>query len=203
MEEINTRERFLKEGKKEFLKNGFKDTSLRQISKKLGLTLGAFYGCFKNKEDLFDAIVFRPAEELLDYYVTFHNNYMALEPKNQLNSLGKVPKEGLNAMLEYMYRHYEECKLLFCRSAGTKYEDYIEEFISVEVDSTRRFLNLMKENMFFSPEIDDQLSHNLASMLFKGIIEVFEHDMSYEHARSYVNKLQLFHTAGWMRLFEE
>lgn len=203
MEELSTRERFLEAGKKEFLKKGFKDTSLRQISKELGLTIGAFYGCFKSKEDLFDAIVSGPAEELLDYYVTYQKNYMAQKPESQLKHLGDASKEGLNAMLDFMYKYYDEFKLVFCRSSGTKYESYLEKFISVEVDSTRKFLNLMEENMFFSAEIDEQLSHNLATMLFKGVIEVFEHDMAYEHAKSYVNKLQLFYTAGWMRLFEE
>jgi len=202
MEEINTKKKFLEAGKKEFLEKGFKDASLRQISKKLGFTLGAFYGCFKSKEDLFDAIVSEPAEEMFNYYVACHENYMAENPGVQRNRLGKASEEALNSMLDYMYKHYDEFKLLFCRSTGTKYESYLERFVSVEVDSTKQFLNLMKENKFFSADIDDQLSHNLSSMLFKGIIEVFEHDMSYDHAKSYVHKLHLFYTAGWMRLFE-
>jgi AcrR family transcriptional regulator len=203
MEETNTREKFLEAGKKEFLEKGFKDASLRQISKKLGFTLGAFYGCFKSKEDLFESIVSEPAGELFDYYVECHKNYFADGPDIQRKRLGKASGEALNDMIDYMYEHYDEFKLLFCKSAGTKYESYLEKFISVEVDSTKQFLNLMKENMFFSVEIDDQLSHNLSSMLFKGIIEVFEHDMSYEHAKSYIHKLHMFYTAGWMRLFEE
>ena len=36
---------------------GFKDASLRNIVKEAGLTTGAFYGYFNNKEELFNALV--------------------------------------------------------------------------------------------------------------------------------------------------
>lgn len=203
MEEAITKEKFLEEGKKEFLEKGYKETSLRQICKNLSLTLGAFYGYFKGKEDLFNAIVSTPAEELLNSYIKYHNDYTALNPEKQYERVGDVSADALNNMLDYMYQHYDAFKLLFCRASGTKYEFYLENFISVEVASTKQFLNLMEINGFFSADIDDQLSHNLASMMFRGIIEIFEHDMTYEHAKKYINKLRLFYTAGWMKLFEE
>lgn len=202
MEEILTKEKFLEEGKKEFLLKGYRETSLRYLSKKLNFTLGAFYGYFKSKEDLFDAIVFKPAQELLAYYTKCHEDYMEQDPKTQFDKVGDVSGNALRFMLDYMYDYYDEFKLLFCRSAGTKYEFYLEQFIAIEENSTIQFLDLMKENGILSVEIDDQLNHNLASMLFKGIIEIFEHDMSYEHAKDYVHKLRMFYTAGWMKLFE-
>ncbi len=202
MEEVLTREKFLEEGKKAFLERGFQNTSLRQLCAMLGLTLGAFYGCFKSKEDLFDAIVAEPAANLLDYYRKSHENYTKQDPKAQHDHLGEASADALRTMVDYMYEHYEVFKLLFCRSFGTKYESYLEQFIAIEVESTKIFLDTMKENHFFFVEIDEQLSHNLSSMLFKGLIEIFEHDMSYEHAADYVHKLMLFYTAGWMKLFE-
>jgi len=203
MGEIPTKEKFLEEGKKEFLKLGFKETSLRQLCKNLGFTLGAFYGYFKSKEDLFDAIVSVPAEKLLDCYTKYHVDYMEQDPRTQFDHIGDCSAYALETMLNYMYEYFEEFKLLFCCSVGTKYEPYFEQFISIEVSSTRKFFNLMKENGILFVEIDDQLSHNLATMLFKGIVEIFEHDMTYEYAKGYVHKLQLFYTAGWIRLFEE
>ncbi|MEA5083206.1 MAG: TetR/AcrR family transcriptional regulator [Lachnospiraceae bacterium] len=198
-----TKEKFLEEGKKEFLKKGYKGTSLRQLCKDLGLTQGAYYGYFKGKEDLFNEIVSQPAEELFDFYVNCHREYMALDPSDQYQKIREASTESLNSMVDYMYRYYDEFKLLFCRCSGTKYEEYIERFINIEVASTRKFLDAMEANGFFAANIDDQLSHNLASMLFKGIIEIFEHDMTYEHAKEYINKLRIFYTAGWMKLFQK
>lgn len=131
------------------MEKGYKETSLRQLCKKIGLTQGAFYGYFNGKEDLFDAIVSVPAEELLTCYVKYHKDYMAQDPEAQYEQVGDISTEALNTMLDYMCKYYDEFKLLFCRSIGTKYESYMEQFISIEVVSTRRFLNLMETNGFF------------------------------------------------------
>lgn len=197
-----TKERFLEAGKQEFLKKGYKEASLRQIAKNLGFTLGAFYGYFKSKADLFDGIVAQPAKELLDQFITYHKNYQSQSPQIQLDHLEISPSEALLEMVSYMYQYFEEFKLIFCQSAGTKYEHFLEKLVAVEVQSSKDFIELMKQNGYFSAEIDDQLCHILASMLFNGIIEVFAHDMNYEYAIKYVKKLELFYTAGWMKLFD-
>ena len=41
----------------EFLEKGFQGASLRNIVKEAGVTTGAFYGYYKSKEELFDALV--------------------------------------------------------------------------------------------------------------------------------------------------
>ena len=41
--------------KAEFLEKGYKDASLRNIVKSVGMTTGAFYGYYKSKEELFEA----------------------------------------------------------------------------------------------------------------------------------------------------
>lgn len=203
MTELITRERFLEAGRKEFLEKGFKEVSLRQICKDLGLTLGAFYGYFKSKEDLFETIVSKPANELLEYYISSHKEFSELDPKSQKEQMNDEAGDGLRTMLDFMYQNYDEFKLVFCRSAGTKYDNYLEEFIEVEMEATKQFLEIMKQNNYFEVDIDKQLNHILSSMLFQGIIEIFEHDMTYEYAVKYVNKLRIFYTAGWMKLFEE
>lgn len=45
----DTRSKILEIEKKEFLKHGFKDASLRGIVKEAGFTQGAFYGYYKDK----------------------------------------------------------------------------------------------------------------------------------------------------------
>ena len=62
----STREKILEAGKKEFLEKGFRDASLRTIVKEAGVTTGAFYGYYKSKEDLFDALVTEPYEKMME-----------------------------------------------------------------------------------------------------------------------------------------
>ena len=52
-----SRERLIECAKKEFLEKGFAKASLRQIAAEAGLTTGAVYFFFKDKNGLFGAVV--------------------------------------------------------------------------------------------------------------------------------------------------
>ena len=64
MNEINSKsfesvtvKSIIQAAKREFYEYGYKSSSLRRIVKDAGVTTGAFYGYFKNKEELFDYVV--------------------------------------------------------------------------------------------------------------------------------------------------
>ena len=60
-ESQTTLERIHRAAKAEFLEKGYKDASLRNIVKSVGMTTGAFYGYYKSKEELFEDIVYKSA----------------------------------------------------------------------------------------------------------------------------------------------
>ena len=49
--------RILQSAREEFLSKPYEQVSLREICQKAGVTTGAFYNRYKNKEELFDALV--------------------------------------------------------------------------------------------------------------------------------------------------
>lgn len=72
--ECSTLETILAVASREFLQKGFQGASLRSIVKQAGVTTGAFYGYFKSKEELFDALVKEHDTYMLDLYqVTLEN----------------------------------------------------------------------------------------------------------------------------------
>ena len=60
-----TQQSILQAGKKEFLAKGFQAASLRNIAKEAGVTTGAFYGYYKIKEELFDALEAQPYQPMM------------------------------------------------------------------------------------------------------------------------------------------
>ena len=56
-DEKATREKLMEYARQEFLEKGYMKASLRSICKKAGVTTGALYFFFQNKEDLLSAIV--------------------------------------------------------------------------------------------------------------------------------------------------
>ena len=51
------RSRIVMAARNEFIKNGFKKTSMRTISAKSGIVLGNIYNYFKTKDDIFYAVL--------------------------------------------------------------------------------------------------------------------------------------------------
>ena len=68
-ESQTTLERIHRAAKAEFLEKGYKDASLRNIVKSVGMTTGAFYGYYKSKEELFEAIVSEHYEYILNRFI--------------------------------------------------------------------------------------------------------------------------------------
>lgn len=65
----------LEAGKREFMDKGFQGASLRSIAASLGVTTGAIYRYYTDKEALFDALVAEPAQELVDRYRSVQQSF--------------------------------------------------------------------------------------------------------------------------------
>ena len=66
--ENNTLDDILSAAKAEFSEKGFQSASLRRIVKNADVTTGAFYGYFKSKEELFDALVGEQYDTLMGMF---------------------------------------------------------------------------------------------------------------------------------------
>lgn len=199
-EELNTLESIKKAGKKEFLEKGFKSASLRQIVKNANVTTGAFYGYFSSKEALFASIVEPHAAAVMGKFMTAQTNFSQLPQEEQPNKMGVESEDCINWMIDYMYEHYDELKMLLCCSDGTSYENFVHTMVDVEVEYTFRYIDVLKALGKDVPDIDKELCHMIASGMFDGIFEVLRHDMPKERAKQFVKQLREFYTAGWMKI---
>ena len=114
-ETVGVTENLLKSATEEFLEKGFMKASLRNISAKSGVSTNSIYTRFKDKEGLFSAIVKETADGLMDIY--------------QANYEGE---EGTDFVLDYIYQHFTEFKLIFCCSTGSQYEHFLDELGKIE-----------------------------------------------------------------------
>lgn len=199
-EEIKTRENILKAAKIEFLEKGFKSASLRNIVKAAGVTTGAFYGYFSNKEALFTAIVEPHAAAVMGMFMLAQTNFAELPEEEQPEHMGVESSNCLDRMIDYMYEHFDEFKLIICCSDGTAYQNFIHNMVEVEVESTYKFIEVLRKLGNNIPQIDRQLCHILSSGMFSGVFEIVVHDMPKEHAKNYCAVLREFYVAGWKKI---
>lgn len=187
-------------GKKEFLEHGFQGASMRSIAASLGVTTGALYRYYTDKEALFEAVVEPAAGKLQDLYRQIQQSFSELPLEKQLTGLPEVTDNESRWMMDFIYDHHDAFKLIACCSAGTKYEHYIDTLIEIEVNASRLLIDAMKANGMPVQDIDDELSHIVASALFNGIFETVRHDMPREKAMQYMSSLRDFYSAGWFKL---
>ena len=107
--------------KAEFLEKGYKDASLRNIVKSVGMTTGAFYGYYKSKEELFEAIVGEHYEYILNRFIKAQEEFAQLPAARQPEVMSDISGICMYDILHYAYEHLEECKLILFCSEGTKF----------------------------------------------------------------------------------
>lgn len=77
-----THEKIIESGKLNFLNDGYERSNLRKICKDAGVTTGAFYRHFDDKEDLFISLVEPLVKELLGFYNKFEEeSFQDIEKK--------------------------------------------------------------------------------------------------------------------------
>lgn len=194
-----TQEKILQSAKKEFMEKGYLEASLRNIVKQAGVTTGAFYGCYKNKEELFEALVKDAADGLYDWYENSHNEYVKRPAEEQLNGMRQVTDDLVPEVVQYVYRHFDAFKLLFCHSAGTKYEHYLDRLVEVEAQSSLEFVKALEDAGYvLKVRPDEKLVHIISSQYFQALFEMVAHDMPLGQAAEYLQVLSNFSYFGWM-----
>jgi len=144
MKNKSTKEQILESGKRMFLKKGFKSAPLRTIVKEAGFTLGAFYGYYKTKEELFYALTNEAAEGLKRIIDSMNEEIKELPPERMIFDIMEYYNRKLPDIADYIYLHKEEMILLIKCSAGTKYERFFasvgeinRELITLGVERAR------------------------------------------------------------------
>ena len=199
-EHLSTLERIHAAARDEFLEKGFQEASLRNIVKTAGVTTGAFYGYFSSKEALFNALVEPHAAALMGKFMEAQTSFAELPEEQQPAHMGVESSSCVHWMVDYICQHRQPVKLLLTRAEGTSYEHFVHNMVEVEVESTFRFLEVLRRLGHPIPVLDRQLCHIIASGMFNGIFEIVIHDMPHAHAKQYVSQLEEFYLAGWQKL---
>ncbi len=123
-----TQDIILKTGAEYFLKYGFKNTALRKVVGDAGFTLGAFYGYYKTKEDLFYALTDDVAKGFTDIISSISKEMNNLPAEQRLFSMLDCYIDRLHELVDYICENKTGMVLLLNCSDGTKYENFTDKF---------------------------------------------------------------------------
>ena len=198
--EMTTYSNILTVAKKEFLDKGYPKASLRHIAKNAGVTTGALYGYFKNKESLFDCLVGECYARIQEMYRNILKNFQSLPSDQQLCHMEDYTVKSAKEMLNYVYDHYDEFKLIICRSEGTKYVNLVHEMAQLDLDATHAFAKTTHQVGVDTKFVHPILEHLLTSGMFTTFFEFIAHDIPRNEAMDMSVQLIAFYSAGWKRI---
>lgn len=186
--------------KTEFMGKGFQTASLRNIVKTAGVTTGAFYGYYGSKEELFAALVEPAYEYVMHQYQQAHESFENLPIEKQPEQMGKMSAECMDDLLKYSLGHTDEFYLILKCSEGTKYNSMIDDMVDLEMTSTHKYYRVLEQLGTPPPHIDERLEHIMATGLIGAFFEMVLHKMPYGDAKVFLQQLNDFYTAGWMKI---
>ncbi len=118
-----------------FKEQGYLGASMRLIAKNAGVSLGNVYRYFKNKDDLFNAIVGPVYKSYIDFINEIdelvQNNEHSCQKQSKDNTSMIEINEIKDKLLEICEEHYTELLILMEKSNGTVYQDAKQVLISL------------------------------------------------------------------------
>lgn len=196
-------ERILECAVEEFLEKGYTDASLRGIAQKAKTSTNSIYVRFKDKEGLFSAIVEPVMNELMDMFRNVQETFHGFDSETQRSEMGEYSSNEMMKMIDYMYDHFDEFRLLLDASYGTKFQNFVHEFARIETEYTYKWLESTGFTLELDGSITKELIHILDTSYFEGIFEVIRHDLSREEAKKYTSILGKYHHQGFWAILKK
>ena len=191
-DKTESHKRIIEAAKQEFLEYGYAEASLRRIAAAANIQVGGLYKHFASKDALFESLVEPAIQGFFELYHTIETAYMDEAAMNEWENQGEAVR-----VMEYIYSHLDEFKLLILRSEGTRYEDFKHEVAKLEEEATLRFLDEFKANGGRVNDFDSTEFHLLSTAYVESFFQPLIHDLDKEAAMHYAQTLQSFHTPAW------
>ena len=174
--------RILDSAREEFLSKPYEQVSLREICRKARVTTGAFYNRYSNKEELFDALVaptLKTLKACSDATESF--NYDQLDILDMRRVWDLTP-ETQRRIVEMLYNDYEGFRLLLCHAEGTRYANFIHDFVSDVTDRYYRFAEEAYRRGMAPFLIEEEELHMLLTAYWSTMFEPVIHGLPIEKA---------------------
>lgn len=192
-----THEKIMNSGRALFLKNGYERTNLRELCKGAGITTGAYYRHFEDKEALFSALVDPAIKGLQEKYDAAGENCFDFASVENIEQLWAVSIDAMAEFIRYIFAHFDAFKLLLCCSDGTKYINFTDWMVQKEVEDSLKLYEIMEQKHISFQKLTLKEMHMLYHSYYSCIFETVLHDYTEEEALQCTNTLAKFFTAGW------
>lgn len=190
------RKLLIEAAKKEFLEKGYNKASLRNICAKAGMTTGALYFFFGNKEDLYESIVNPPIEELKRMIIEHYKEDSEFLANQNSLDMGNIDHSDIAEMIvKHIYKNYDSFILLLSGSKEDALEKEIDEFVELIEKST---VLMIKDSKYYT--YDPFMTHWMAHTTVDSVAHVIKHEKDESIAQKRIQSIMNYLVIGWIKL---
>ena len=185
--------------REEFLEKGFEGASVRSIGDRAGMTSAGLYRHYPDKAAMFDSIV-EPVVTAIEKWTNDHkkNAYELVENRNPDSDL--FAQTFLDLIKDIILPNKVEFRLLLTSSRGTKYENFVNDFVIENQTEMMKMFGYLKSKGFPVKEISEEELHILLSAYLTACFEPVVHGFSDEQIETHLGTVREFFLPGWRNL---
>lgn len=190
---MNTKELIIKVSKEEFIKYGFDNSSLRNISKKCHITPTAIYRHFKNKEEIFQAVIepfINHFNEITKYIEDTDNEYLENE---KINDMWNFEHDG-GFQYNILFGEYNDLVKLIVKERKEWFKKFIVDY---EFDATIRYINRMKEKKYEIKDFNLVSFRILLDSYLEAYLNLLNKCLKREELLNICKEINSFYTIGF------
>lgn len=191
-----SRERLIECAKREFLAKGFAKASLRNICAEAGLTTGAVYFLFKDKNGLLGAIVDEPLQKIQELML-YHFSAEQQEDFSTYQQRDGDHDQFAQELIGIMYDNYDAMRILLDRSQGSAYESVVDRFI----DTTDSYYIELAQHYADSvpgKRVNQYMLHWFSHVQIEAFVHLLTHESDRHKALQSIRTVIDFLVKGWM-----
>ena len=197
-----TRHTLLQCAKKEFMEKGYSKASLRSICKEAGVTTGALYFFFQDKDDLFCSLVSESLMRIMQL-IKEHQQLEENEAREEILSRNHdMDSERIlvEVLVHEMYQNRDEMLLLVNGAQGSSLENAVDRIID-EMDAHNLHLAQATCQELGIPMLEESLVHWMSHNQIDMFLYMLKHIETEEQALAFGRQAMAYLVTGWFALF--
>lgn len=197
-----THEALLRCAREAFLADGYERASLRGVCAAAGVTLGAFYRHFPDKQALFAALVKPGTDAFMEVYRRACAASSQAIEEGDLAATREVNLAADRAIVEVVYDHRAAFELLVRCSGGTPFATFFDDLAEQEVAVTLRQYEVLERDGVAVRRMDPDQVRTLVRAHVGCMLDPVARGRSREEALASAESVAAFFWAGWRALME-
>lgn len=196
-----TREKLIESAKTEFMDKGYNKASLRTICANAGVTTGALYFFFKDKADLFKAIVGKPVDgifEIMQAHFDEDEDIVAsaspdADPDEYIDDHSEIAQ----LLIHHIYSNYDAAILVLTKSQGSEYENIVDRIVEITENKSIEMMDKIAVKTGKKKKLNKYMLHLVIHIVVDSFVQLVIHEKDEKKALKSIKKVFRMTMHNW------